>query len=76
MLAVIDDKDRPCIAHPLLPVKAPRARVYKDYSWPNSYWGKDVIPESQGYTVLGPIWDRDSWVDYDPLRTAPDPLPN
>jgi hypothetical protein len=54
----------------------PRARVYKDYSWPNSYWGKDVIPESQDYTVLGPIWDRDSWVDYDPLRTAPDPLPN
>lgn len=54
----------------------PRARVYKDYSWPNSYWGKDVIPESQDYTVLGPIWDRDSWVDYDPLRTAPDPQPN
>jgi hypothetical protein len=42
----------------------PRARIYKDYSWPNSYWGKDVIPESQDYTVLGPVWDRDSWIDY------------
>ena len=54
----------------------PRTRVYTDYSWPNSYWGKNVIPESQDYTVLGPIWDRDSWIDYDPLRTAPDRLPN
>ena len=42
----------------------PRARIYKDYSWPNSYWGKDVIPDSQDYTVLGPVWDRDSWIDY------------
>jgi len=42
----------------------PRARIYKDYSWPNSYWGKDVIPESRDYTVLGPLWERESWIDY------------
>lgn len=42
----------------------PRARTYRDYNWPNSYWGKDVIPESRNYTVVGPVWDRDSWIDY------------
>lgn len=42
----------------------PRARTYRDYSWLNSYWGKDVIPESRRYTVVGPVWERDSWIDY------------
>lgn len=43
---------------------SPRVRVYKDYRWSHQYWGKDVVPESQDYTVLGPIWDRGSWVDF------------
>lgn len=43
---------------------APRARVYKDYRWSHQYWGKDVVPESYDYTVVGPIWDRDSWVNF------------
>ena len=43
---------------------SPRVRVYKDYRWSHQYWGKDVSPEIQDYTVLGPIWERDSWVDF------------
>jgi hypothetical protein len=42
----------------------PRVRVYKDYRWSHQYWGKDVVPESHDYTVLGPIWERDSWADF------------
>jgi hypothetical protein len=42
----------------------PRTRVYKDYAWGNSYWGKDVIPNSRNYAIRGPIWDRNAWIDY------------
>ncbi len=42
----------------------PRVRVYKHYEWSHQYWGKDVALEIRDYTVLGPIWERDSWVDF------------
>ena len=43
---------------------APRVRIYQHYSWSHRYWGKDVALEIRDYTVLGPIWEPDSWVDF------------
>lgn len=61
MLALADGMDRPCSLCPPFRFEALRGRVHMDDSWPNSYWNKDVIPESQDYTVPGPLRDRDSW---------------
>ncbi len=42
----------------------PRVRVYQHYPWSHRFWGKDVTLDIRDYTVQGPVWERDSWVDY------------
>jgi hypothetical protein len=39
-----------------------RARIFWHYTWRDEYWGR--LADIRGFELAGPIWDRDSWLNY------------
>jgi hypothetical protein len=39
-----------------------RARIFWHYIWRDGSWGE--LPNIRGFELAGPIWDRDSWLNY------------